>query len=534
MTAHYIDPSRGDNSDGSTWAKAYTDTTWLSAHTFAAGDEIVFACDADIQLGGTATAMAMAVGDSGTEASPVLVYSDIPTGSGLTGGYARLRHYKETVTGDWTWDAVKNGWELTGITPSFLPCYWIDVAGTTDTPVKITSLPLAADYEVYVLAASSKLWLYAPSDTNPVTYYGSVRVGVRVPFYLNNTSHWHFSGLEFIEAGHSIVAAASANTMTGIYVDNCKLTNACNLLRVNGHTSYVINDTRITRCVADLCGIVGYNYVNWTNSVFSHNTINRPNRIAVPQGAVYWGIGSTSEIATYGTCKNNKVTNGLYGRGARGFTEGCCFYLETGAGYNQVHSNTVIGAHFLFQDNSGAAGNIVHGNVMIGDALGRTDDADAHGTRGLAVYNNTLYAETYRQYVEGTSGAAAYPMTVSGASGTVTFKNNLMISTNETYTHPFNITNGAQTYTIESNALSGLTGTLLYGGVPTALDASNLVYSSLSLDASYYCKNVTGIGAWLSGIRAYDDLPLPLHPDIGAVQDRDAAGRRFGVGGGVL
>jgi hypothetical protein len=43
-----------------------------------------------------------------------------------------------------------------------------------------------------------------------------------------------------------------------------------------------------------------------------------------------------------------------------------------------------------------------------------------------------------------------------------------------------------------------------------------------------------GAGTWIAGVRAYDDLPLDASPDIGAVQDRTAAGRRGGVGGSDL
>jgi len=39
-----------------------------------------------------------------------------------------------------------------------------------------------------------------------------------------------------------------------------------------------------------------------------------------------------------------------------------------------------------------------------------------------------------------------------------------------------------------------------------------------------------GAATWVAGLRGHDDLPLPLHPDIGAVQDRSAPGRRHGVG----
>ena len=41
-------------------------------------------------------------------------------------------------------------------------------------------------------------------------------------------------------------------------------------------------------------------------------------------------------------------------------------------------------------------------------------------------------------------------------------------------------------------------------------------------------------GAWVAGVRGSDDLPLPLRPDMGAVQDRSYPGRRFSVGGASL
>jgi hypothetical protein len=47
-------------------------------------------------------------------------------------------------------------------------------------------------------------------------------------------------------------------------------------------------------------------------------------------------------------------------------------------------------------------------------------------------------------------------------------------------------------------------------------------------------SSARGTGVWVSGVRGDDDLPLPLHPDMGPWQDRTAPGRRFGVGGGVL
>jgi hypothetical protein len=41
-------------------------------------------------------------------------------------------------------------------------------------------------------------------------------------------------------------------------------------------------------------------------------------------------------------------------------------------------------------------------------------------------------------------------------------------------------------------------------------------------------------GTRQAGVQAYDSLPLPLHPDIGAVQDRSYPGRKASIGGSRL
>ena len=42
---------------------------------------------------------------------------------------------------------------------------------------------------------------------------------------------------------------------------------------------------------------------------------------------------------------------------------------------------------------------------------------------------------------------------------------------------------------------------------------------------------VSQVGLWVAGVVANDDMPLPLHPDIGAVQNRNLAGRKTAVSG---
>jgi hypothetical protein len=68
------------------------------------------------------------------------------------------------------------------------------------------------------------------------------------------------------------------------------------------------------------------------------------------------------------------------------------------------------------------------------------------------------------------------------------------------------------------------------------VDTGTYTTGDPELSSSYAPGNsaLKGVGTWIAGIRAYDDLPLPLHPDIGAVQDRDYPGRKVSVGGGQL
>lgn len=99
-------------------------------------------------------------------------------------------------------------------------------------------------------------------------------------------------------------------------------------------------------------------------------------------------------------------------------------------------------------------------------------------------------------------------------------------------------------WSVKNNAFTGTT----WFDEAVAVDNS-VAFAGNSYDAgtsgtyngtTYTTADVSGLdatkdtAAWISGVRAYDDLPLPLHPDIGAVQDRTAPGRRFGVGGGTL
>jgi hypothetical protein len=73
-------------------------------------------------------------------------------------------------------------------------------------------------------------------------------------------------------------------------------------------------------------------------------------------------------------------------------------------------------------------------------------------------------------------------------------------------------------------------------GAGTLTDGGGNVTTDPGLGSDYSVGNASqkATSTWIPGILALDELPLPLHPDPGAVQDRNYPGRRFGVGSGSL
>jgi hypothetical protein len=94
------------------------------------------------------------------------------------------------------------------------------------------------------------------------------------------------------------------------------------------------------------------------------------------------------------------------------------------------------------------------------------------------------------------------------------------------------------TLTVDYFTASGYT-TFEYTSAGGTINDTNLVTGATGYaDPENGQMGVGGVGkavgTWIAGAMGSDGLAIPLHPDIGAVQDRNAAGRRFGVGSGTL
>jgi len=534
MATYYVDPNRGSNtSPYDTWEKAATSLAFMSSATFSAGDTVVIAMDADINGASTTAAVAvMTAADTGSAGSPVLVTADIPTGSGIASGYPIIRNYREPADGDWTWDATKNGW---WIGSSASDTVWVRFGGV-DTrlapqiPVHGDGLPLAADRETY--NESGKLYVYTPTNaTSPSAYYGSIEIGVRNVFSIANASYWEFEGLEFRNLGCAVSLLSPVAALSNIVIRECRLNDAACLLRAYGTAGNTISALTVKDCQIEWAAIPVYISTDCSGINVFNNTFTGIGRHSEAQAGIYIYAGSA--INTNARIYNNTFTDVLYGTGNRGYVEGSCFYFDVGAANNRAWGNRMLGGHYLFQDNSGGE-NWVYGNLAIGDALCRGNDGSAIGARNLHLWHNTLVAASTSDYAADPSQAAAHLVQITAVSGPLDADGNILLS-EAGHTSCISITNVGETYTAERNCLHGSTNAIIKNNSAESVSATN-VQADPGLNADYRATLATCLkaGQWKAGMRMLDDLPAPLNPDMGAVQDREAAGRRFGTEGGTL
>jgi len=229
-------------------------------------------------------------------------------------------------------------------------------------------------------------------------------------------------------------------------------------------------------------------------------------------GKVIYCFSSGAENIKYVKCEAMNTV-------AFGGTEGAGFQADdhcTSATYVGcvAHDNDTQGFH-----SNGGLSIKYHGCVSYNN-----------GTSGFHGYNGPLNAEWVNCTAFDNGGNGFYLGQTAGFVGTVT---NCISDDNTQY----GITAaGAATLVLNYNNWYGNgTGAESVPAGTTKTPATQWTYDpQLGADFSVGNALLKGTGLWVAGVRAYDDLPLPLRPDIGAVQDRTAAGRRFGVGGGVL
>ena len=156
---------------------------------------------------------------------------------------------------------------------------------------------------------------------------------------------------------------------------------------------------------------------------------------------------------------------------------------------------------------------VVEGNYGVGNRGAFYFGGVGIDQADVTVRNNTFVQCTDRAVTV----AAAWDV-----NGALTLQNNIMSGSGDA---AFVEDGGIGTYTEDYNVVHGFTAPgITLGG--NDLTDDPLVQSDFALASGSPARSV---GTWIAGARAYDDLPLPPTPDIGAVQDRGSRS----VGGGA-
>ena len=169
---------------------------------------------------------------------------------------------------------------------------------------------------------------------------------------------------------------------------------------------------------------------------------------------------------------------------------------------NTITDPSINGILFKYDTNSAAYYNTVNGGVARSSSLVRvTSDGANHSSGCLIKFNDVVMDDATNAY-----------FTLVDADNAASFDGNNW----------------------DASSVTGAKWDYIGTDYTTLATWNAVATVGTDTSAASGSSTVKATGTWVAGIRAIDDLPLPLHPDIGAVQDRTAAGRRFGVGGGTL
>ena len=210
-----------------------------------------------------------------------------------------------------------------------------------------------------------------------------------------------------------------------------------------------------------------------------------------------------------------------------------------------IESNTIHDQHASASQGNGikACGNGASGNLVRANHIYNMTKAFTYGILFNQTANVNTACAAYGNYVHDCWGGIAV---YADATDMVVKFNTLKGITNKA----FNVQAAATSHTFQANIVESAVSEIDVGAGATVTGGGNhLVYNKTSISGTYNGTDQTGdplwasdgatlplsttraAGTWVAGVLAFDGIPLPLHPDIGAVQDRDYPGRKTAVSG---
>jgi len=438
MTTKYIDWNRGsDSNDGSTPALAWKNLTKIDDTAYAAGDAFLLASDSVWEYD-IATRIAPPNTWTGTRSNPVVIgrYAVESTSTSLP----TIRWNRRLLTTDWTYDAGNNCWYYDA--PFSIGDYcMVRVVGTwlpsrTGAASGSAGLPLASvdgRYHNGSGGTATRFYMYAPSGTNPTTYYGEVLLGITGTglFTVSSARGFvKFQDLRFEETGNGISGFSGTAADVGIIVH-----------RIEGETVSTLVSGVVVGATGQLyVDIKELDITDWgSTAVWTYASAGAGFRqVDIARCRIHDGMHNYSQGAIYHQVRTTGMRSQIYDNvfsgvrfGTRDKTaDGCAIYCEIGSSDTDVYRNRVDDSYMAYQDNSGRA-NRWFSNIATGckTFMKLSDETDV-GAMDAEIFGNTAIvgASVSPEFGSGDTGTGIRCITDVNQTG-VRINNNLFVNT---------------------------------------------------------------------------------------------------------
>jgi len=341
----------------------------------------------------------------GSEKNPVIIGKYSPSSQSI-GQRPLITWQANTVAGDWTYNAGLNGWTYLFPLAILNLMMMVRLGDSWDSPdaSMIGSNSDAAvetvDGRYTVRLDSQTVLLYAPSNVNPVNYYGKVVLSAFAAgaITIGSGRGWvTVQDLGFLETGCGVSASSSTSAATGVVIQRCR-SETGGLAAVTGSSSgnlYAwVRDNECEDFGATAIQVVATGAAGVTHTEVCRNRINSGGRNS-SQGGIYIqtrNSAGTTNCLVY----QNEVSNYRWGVRGKG-SDGCGIYCESGSNAVLVFNNVVHDQFVGLQDNSGR-GNYWFGNLVYNVRRGMRITDEAPNSAGhVRLYNNTFIVGDLRQ-----------------------------------------------------------------------------------------------------------------------------------------
>lgn len=430
MAVYYVDKNRGnDNNNGLSPTSAWQNLEKIDDTAYGSGTAFLLADDS-VWAPAITSRVVPPTSWSGTQDDPIVIGKYSPLSA--SNGNPTVKWHHDTAEADWSATGTPNiwvysnpgNWTFTNSCLMRLGNTWSASAVDTETSPGTLS---QVDGRFYANPSNSTVYLYAPS--NPVAYYGSVKMSPAITGYftLSSGRNWvTIQDILFRETGCGINLFSGDSNTASYIVQRVKGKTVSNLINYSGTTGGVLK-AWIREC----------NISDFGSTAIKTAGTAGMSTLEIYNNRIDDGVNCWSQAAIYITSRATSFTPKIYGNyisncrwGTRDKTvDGCAIYTETASDQCEVYSNLIEDCYMALQDNSGRKATF-YGNVInrCWSAI-RVSDQAAVGSTDHNFYNNTCLIG-YDGVGPGTYGTAIASAGVrvfksSGGSVALNIRNNI-------------------------------------------------------------------------------------------------------------